>query len=348
MATNKLDPATLAALASGAYVPGFGSVQQWGWQGGDGGGAVNPQSFYLQDAGNKRNNVFDAQGNFLSNEAGGDGSLQQTLAILAAIGGGSALASAFGGAGAGLGAASEGLGTGAGLTANSANAGGWLSAVPAQNAAALASMPAVTSAGMTLPEFAAGAGAAGAAGGAAGGALGAAGGNASPAVFNAAKDSAAASQALGYTGSQLGAIASPAATAVNGATGLLSTLKDYAPLIGAGLGALSGQDQTQSTNRDPWQPAQQWIKDNIAAGQALQTQYTAQPFSQAQQTQYGNIAGLLNAMNSGAGGLLAGMSANASGANNYDRANPRKALQGSSFNLSGFNPGLLSFFPKGG
>lgn len=122
--------------------------------------------------------------------------------------------------------------------------------------------------------------------------------------------------------------------------------KNLGGLAGAALGAASSQDQEQTTTRDPWKPAQPFLQQQIDRGIALSKQYADQPFSQQQQTAYNNFGGLLNAINGGAGGLLQGMSANASGANNYDRSNPRRALTGSSFDLSGFAPGLLQFFPQ--
>ena len=118
----------------------------------------------------------------------------------------------------------------------------------------------------------------------------------------------------------------------------------WAKLAGTALGAMSGKDQQQTSSRDPWGPAQPFLQDLIGQGQQLSQAYQQQPFSQQQQTAYNNLGGLLNAINTGAGGLLAGMNANASGANNFDRANPRKALQGSNFSLGNFAPGLLQFF----
>lgn len=119
--------------------------------------------------------------------------------------------------------------------------------------------------------------------------------------------------------------------------------------LGALAGAASSRDQTQSSNRDPWAPAQPFLRQQIAQGQQLAEQYQRQPFSQAQQTAYGNYGGLLDALNGSAGGLLGGMSANASGANNFDRSNPRRQLQsGGSVDLSRWMPGLLGNFGAGG
>jgi len=139
---------------------------------------------------------------------------------------------------------------------------------------------------------------------------------------------------------------SNAATLSNAAGGGagLSIPKALTNLAGAAIGAASNKDQQQTTTREPWGPAQDWIKSNIAQGQQLQKQYTDQPFSPQQQTQYNNLGGLLNSINQGAGGLFQGFGASGAGQNNFDRTNPRKQLTGSSFNLGNFAPGLLSFF----
>lgn len=115
-------------------------------------------------------------------------------------------------------------------------------------------------------------------------------------------------------------------------------------VVGAALGAASSQDRTDTKTSEPWGPAQDWIKQNIAQGQQLQKQYTDQPFSPTQQTAYNNLGGLLNTINQGAGGLHQGFGAAASGANNFDRSDPRKKLTGSNFSLGNYLPGLLQFF----
>lgn len=149
--------------------------------------------------------------------------------------------------------------------------------------------------------------------------------------------------------SSLGTIppTSQAAAAAGGAAGSAAG-GSLAQLAGAAIGAAQGRNSSQTTSRDPWAPAQPWMTANLQQGQQLQNQYSQQPFSQAQQTAYGNFSGLLNAINSGASGLMGGFQAAASGANNYDRSNLRRPLQGSSFNFGGFQPGLLNFFPQTG
>ena len=150
----------------------------------------------------------------------------------------------------------------------------------------------------------------------------------------------------------VGAAAAAAPGASSGLAKALSGAGSLGNVIGAALGAASSRDQEQSANqtstskttKDPYAPAKPFIDQMIGQGQQLATQYQQQPFSQAQQTAYNNFGGLLNAINGGVGGLTQGMVAASSGANNYDRSNPRKALQGGGINLSGWAPGLLQFF----
>jgi hypothetical protein len=128
-----------------------------------------------------------------------------------------------------------------------------------------------------------------------------------------------------------------------GAAGLLSPT--LAQLGGAALGALSSQDQeqTKTQTNEPWKPAQDWIKSNIAAGQGLQKQYTEQPFSPGQQTAYGNLYGLLNSYNKEVfPGLLSNANAMSQG---YDRYAPKETRAKPSFGAIGstWNPGLLKF-----
>ncbi len=147
-----------------------------------------------------------------------------------------------------------------------------------------------------------------------------------------------------------GSLPASAATAAGTGGGFdpsnLLSAKNAAGLLGAVAGAAGAKDQTQTTSRDPWAPAQPFLKGLLDQGQALQKQYTDTPFSDTQKMAYGNQAGLLNAINQAAPGLLGGMQQNASGANNYDRMNPRKQLTGSNPQFS-WNPGLLNYFPKG-
>lgn len=61
-----------------------------------------------------------------------------------------------------------------------------------------------------------------------------------------------------------------------------------ATVLGGLLGGKGGQ-QTQT--RDPWEPAQPWMKKNIATGQKLQDYYQQHPFNAQQQAGLQNIFG---------------------------------------------------------
>ncbi len=63
-------------------------------------------------------------------------------------------------------------------------------------------------------------------------------------------------------------------------------------VAGAVVGGLMGGDdeQTQTQNRDPWAPAQPWLKQNLQTGQNLQGYYEQNPFNSIQQTAYQNMA----------------------------------------------------------
>lgn len=137
-------------------------------------------------------------------------------------------------------------------------------------------------------------------------------------------------------------------TISNGASNWISDPNNWLKLAGAAAGAADAKDQTQTQTRDPWGPAQPYILEALQQGQKLNQQYQAQPFSPQQQAAYNNLGGLLNLANTNAPGLLSGFQANATGANNYDRSNPRKALLGSAPMQGAWNPGLLSFFPQNG
>lgn len=318
MATN-LDPALLAQILGGGaagYTPWTGEVGGT-WQGGDAGhyvpGAQQTLIYGPQSGGSfsvQGNDVWDTQGNYQGRSTGdGDG-----LAILKAM---AAAAAMYGGASALSGAGAGGAGAASGATEAGAGAGtgGWGDWAAAEMAGASAN-PATAA---QLNGWAAGSGIAGAGG-----------------------------AGLGATAAGTGAGAGAGASggASGSSMGSLGTLGNIA---GALAGAASARDQTQSTNRDPWGPAQPLLRDLIAQTGALSQQYQQQPFSAAQQTAYGNVGGLLNALNGSAPGLLAGFGANASGANNFDRSNPRRAMTGgAAVDLSQWAPGLLQFFGRGG
>lgn len=159
----------------------------------------------------------------------------------------------------------------------------------------------------------------------------------------------AANGTLGDTlGSMVGGGGSGASNAVKAGTKAAGSGLNAGSLLGAIAGAADGGDKQQTSSRDPWAPAQPFLKQQLDQGQALATQYQQQPFSASQQTAYGNLGGLLDTINKNAGGLLGGFNAAASGANNYDRSNPRRQLTGGmglgQMDLSSYMPGLLGNF----
>jgi len=147
--------------------------------------------------------------------------------------------------------------------------------------------------------------------GAAAGTAAAASGATTPAATSSATNSVLADSAAnspGYGASSAGAGLN-ATQGVGGAMTLsdvLDAAKTYAPLIGAVAGAAgSGSSSTSTTaNKDPWAPAQAWMKANLGFGQDLQAKYAANPFSQFQQQAYNNSANLGNQFRSSVNGLI--------------------------------------------
>ena len=230
-----------------------------------------------------------------------------------------------------------GMGAGGAAQVGATGAGGGMTA---EQAAMLAANSPVGNAGGLAAWEAAQAGAPGLLqlGGTGGVNLGAAGG-ATAADFGMIP---AAGGAATYGG--IGA--AEAAGAAAAARGLLSGISPtLLQLGGAALGAASSQDQEQTTTtkNEPWGPAQDWIKSNIAAGQALQQKYTDQPFSSGQQTAYGNLYGLLNSYNTE---MLPGLLGNANAmSQGYDRYAPKETRSKPKFGAVGstWAPGLLKF-----
>lgn len=198
-----------------------------------------------------------------------------------------------------------------------------------------------------------------------GGATGSGGLEAAASTGLSSADKAALFGSSGYGPGMSGAAtgAFDSVLSATGSTGLANMAGNVAQAAGGipwntigqiGMGVLGAADARNDTNtaqtsntREPWAAAQPLLKSLLGQGQTLADRYAQQPFSQAQQTAYNNVGGLLNAINGGASGLLGGAMANAAGTNNFDRSNPRRQLTGSSFNLSQFAPGLLNFFGGG-
>lgn len=335
MATNTLDPQLLAQILGLQNDPQFSrgmdsnhvtryiapegnaladyqlvNRQQQQFAGPNEEGAWSPGKNYIyKDI--KQNgliDIFDDKGNFLSREKGANPGNELMTAIALMAGGyfgGGALADAYGAAGAGAGAGGAAGGTGGiDLVAGSG----------------LGADTGTLVGGSTLTSGGGGLGALEGVGGAGLGGGAAAGGGSSLGSLGSV------GSALGSAGSFLGSNA--------------STLGG---LAGAVAGAIDSKDKTQTSSRDPWAPAQDFLKQRLADGGELAAQYKAQPFSPAQQTAYGNVGGILDMVNGQLPGLLAGMNANASGQNQFVRGQ-RPTLTGSTFNPAAFQPaGLLGY-----
>lgn len=104
------------------------------------------------------------------------------------------------------------------------------------------------------------------------------------------------------------------------ASGITQFLKDNKTALGGLLGAAAGgQDQTVSSNKDPWGPAQPYLRGLLDVGSKMYGDRIDNPLTEQQKQAYGNLLGIVNGANSAAPSLFAGMTANASGANNYQR-----------------------------
>lgn len=270
------------------------------------------------------NNVYDQQGNFLREDddgagfgAFGDFVGDNMGAILAAIATAGVASAAGAGAGAAGGAAAPG-------------AGGWADWAASELAGAAAN-PATAAqlnawaAGSALPY----AGSAGVGGAAAGGAGGAGGGSSIGGGGSSAMDF----DPNGITDPNFGKNASfGGTTSVGGLDGPIpantgSRGNGWLNLLGAAAGAASSRDQTQTQSRDPWGPAQGWLKDLIGQGQTIGNQALQNPVGPRLGQAYNNLFGTVDAANANAGGWLDSMRANASGTNGYDRSNPRARRQ---------------------
>jgi hypothetical protein len=81
----------------------------------------------------------------------------------------------------------------------------------------------------------------------------------------------------------------------------------------------NGGAGTTTVDKSPWAAAAPWLEQNLSYGQALQNQYQAQPFSQAQTAAYGNSAAQSDYMRSLVPSLLDQMQGQQLG---YDVNNP--------------------------
>lgn len=100
--------------------------------------------------------------------------------------------------------------------------------------------------------------------------------------------------------------------------------------VGVGLlGASSSGGGQQTVSKDPWGPAQDWMKSNITAGQNLQAQYAANPFSDYQKQAYGNQRQL----SSNAQKLLGDLIPQMNNFQGFNRSNPTQKPTPFQFNM---------------
>ena len=92
----------------------------------------------------------------------------------------------------------------------------------------------------------------------------------------------------GFTGAAGGDLVGNAALKATNTGDWLKDNKTLVQLGGGLLGALAGKDTTTSatSSKDPWGPAQSYLKDNLATNAAMQQYYQANPFSNEQKSAY--------------------------------------------------------------
>lgn len=90
----------------------------------------------------------------------------------------------------------------------------------------------------------------------------------------------------GFTGAAGGDLVGNAALKATNTGDWLKDNKTLVQLGGGLLGALAGKDTTTSASKDPWGPAQPYLKDNLAQNAAMQEHYRLNPFSNEQKAAY--------------------------------------------------------------
>jgi len=341
----------LAQLLAGQEVPGWSTsyAPKTIYQGGDAGDyyvpnagyTEGPQAFQYKDPSKEWYSTYDPSG-ALMNEGNGNNKMttKDYLTYLALVAGAGALGGAGGAGGAAAGGAEAGGMTAAEAWGSGAGLGGdTLSAMGTTGGNGLLGAGSAGG-GMTAAE------AWGSGAGLGGDTLSAGGANLGAGGYTSAAGGAAGSGAgSGGLWEAAKSVVSPAVSALTSGNG--STLGG---LLGAGLGALSSKDQTTSSTKDPWAPAQDFIKQQIAQGQSLSNQYQARPFSDAQKTAYGNLASIINGANANAPNMSDFINRQMSGGTAYDPRDPYKNIGKGVSQIVGPGPsGLLNYFPgKGG
>ncbi|HUD33793.1 MAG TPA: hypothetical protein VMR43_12365, partial [Variovorax sp.] len=99
----------------------------------------------------------------------------------------------------------------------------------------------------------------------------------------------------------------------------------------------NGGAGTQTATKEPWEAAAPWLRGLLGQGQALNDQYTAQPFSAQQQAAYQNQYGQSDYMRQLIPGLLGQLGQQQVG---FDRNNPTARAKGYDFGGGLLGPNL--------
>lgn len=99
----------------------------------------------------------------------------------------------------------------------------------------------------------------------------------------------------------------------------------------------NGGAGTQTATKEPWEAAAPWLRGLLGQGQALNDQYTAQPFSAQQQAAYQNQYGQSDYMRQLIPGLLGQLGQQQVG---FDRSNPTARTKGYDFGGGLLGPNL--------
>ena len=89
-------------------------------------------------------------------------------------------------------------------------------------------------------------------------------------------------------------------------------------IAGGALASSGGGGGSQKTSNEPWEPTQEWLKDNIKTGRKLQGYYEQNPFNSLQQRGYENLFGDMDNFRSNIAPGLMGFANNLMGSN-YQR-----------------------------
>ena len=126
----------------------------------------------------------------------------------------------------------------------------------------------------------------------------------------------------------------------------------FGSIAGAVVGGLlddgdsGGGAGTTTATKEPWAAAAPWLKDNLATGQALQSQYAANPFNQQQLAALGNMGNQTSYMNTLIPDLLGQISGQQNG---FNRSAPNARPASYNFGTAGnqsVNAGLLAMLAQ--